>query len=165
MWLEWLRIERDNFDSSISIYIWRIAHLRVKSLSNTTIRFIIYTFDTTYVYFRLIERLYDKTSLNLTRHFIKLVVSNSLNLINENVILLNLTKAIHHTWRKKRYLIKSNKRVISSNIFEKRDNLSTFWWAIFCSDIWCEKLSFAKDHLLCKDKCLYEIIMINERFQ
>ncbi len=73
----------------------------------------------------------------------------------------DLTKetSFHQIWRK-RHLIKFDESVISSNLtktsshqtFEKRDNFSIFWWQ-FCSDIWCEKLSFAENHLLCEDCC------------
>ncbi len=101
-------------------------------------RMFILDYWTTYVCFRFVERrmfildlssdVYDKTSLNLTRHFIKLIVSDSSNLtkathqnlMNENVISLNLTKAIHQTWRRKRHFIKSNERVISSNFLKRK---------------------------------------------
>jgi hypothetical protein len=53
---------------------------------------------------------YDETSLNLTKHLIKLIVSDSSNLMSENVISSNLTKTTHQT-------------------FEKKDSFSTFWWA------------------------------------
>jgi hypothetical protein len=65
----------------------------------------------------------------------------------------NLTKATHQTWRKetsshqswrRRHLIKFE-IVVSSNFWEERQ-FSTFWWAISCSDTWCEELSFAEDH-------------------
>ncbi len=59
----------------------------------------------TYIYFRFVKRrifildllnnVYDETTLNLTKHFIKFIVNDSLNLMNDNVILSNLTKAIY----------------------------------------------------------------------
>jgi hypothetical protein len=48
-------------------------------------------------------------------------------------------------------------------LFEKTDSFSTFWWAIFCSDIWCEELSLAESRLLSEDRCLYKTVMISER--
>ncbi len=44
MWLRWLCTERDNFDSSTQ-HIYKELFILDKSLSNTTMRFIIYTFD------------------------------------------------------------------------------------------------------------------------
>ncbi len=125
----------------------------------------------TYVYSRFVERRlwwnvikFDEISHQThCERLIKFDESDSSNLMNENVISSNLTKTTHQIWRKKRHLIKSNERVISSNFFEKKDSLFTFWWANFCSDTWCEKLSLAKDSFLCEDKCLCEIVMISER--
>ncbi len=144
-------------------------------------RILILDYRMTYICFRFIERrmfildlsndVYNETLLNLTRHFIKLIVSDS----------SNLTKTIYQTWWvktsfyqiwRKRLIKLDEKNVILSNrmnasshqIFEKKDNFSIFWWASFCNDIWCEKLSLAKDFLLCENKCLCEIVMISERF-
>jgi hypothetical protein len=66
-----------------------------------------------------------------------------------------LTKATSsHQVELARYLIK---------FFEKTDNLFTFWWAIFCSDTWCEELNLAESRLLSEDKCLCKTVTINER--
>jgi hypothetical protein len=75
-------------------------------------RMLILDYRVTYACSRSVERrmfvldlssdVWDETSLNLTRHFIKFVVSDS----------LNLTKATHQTWWKKRHLIKWRKRLI-----------------------------------------------------
>jgi hypothetical protein len=46
--------------------------------------------------------------------------------MNENVISSNLTKAIHFIWRKKRHLIKSNKRVILSNFWKDKRSFYFF---------------------------------------
>jgi hypothetical protein len=126
---------------------------------------------TTYVCFRFVERRlwWDVIKLDETFHqthcerLIKFDESDLSNLMNESVISSNLTKTIHQTWRKKRHLIKSNERVISSN-FLKRETISLFFDEQFCSDIWCEELSLAEDHFLCEDKCLCETVMISERF-
>jgi hypothetical protein len=48
-------------------------------------------------------------------------------------------------------------------LFEKTNNLFTFWWAIFCNDTWCEELNLAESRLLSEDRCLYKIAMISER--
>jgi hypothetical protein len=94
---------------------------------------------------------YDATS-DLTKHFIKLDESDSSNLTKHLIKLdendsSNLTKATHRTWRKRRHLIKLDESVISSNLrssshqtFEKRDSLSTFWWAISCNDAWYDDI-------------------------
>jgi hypothetical protein len=106
---------------------------------------------------------YDATS-DLTKHLIKLDESGS----------SNLTKATHQTWRKRRHLIKLDESVISSNLrssfhqtFEKKDNFSTFWWAISCSDAWYDdmrNLILQKIIFLCEDRCLCETVMMSERF-
>jgi hypothetical protein len=75
---------------------------------------------------------YDETSrlteyLIKVRRLIKLDGSDSSNLTKKDVISSNLRSSSHQT-------------------FEKKDNLSTFWWAISCSDTWCEELSLAEDH-------------------
>jgi hypothetical protein len=73
---------------------------------------------------------YDETSLNLTKHFIKFFVSDS----------SNLSKAIHQTWWvktsshqiwRKRFIklddvISSNLMTSSHQTFEKKDNFSIF---------------------------------------
>jgi hypothetical protein len=66
-----------------------------------------------------------------------------------------LTKATSsHQVESARHLIK---------FFEKTDSFSTFWWAIFCSDTWCEELSLAENRLLSENRCLYKTAMISER--
>jgi hypothetical protein len=146
------------WSSSLTFDEWRMLILdyRVTYVCSRFVEWRMFVFDFS-------SDVYDKTSLNLTKHLIKLIVSDSSSLRSENVISSNLTKTTHQIWRKKRHLIKSNERVISSNFFEKKDSLFTFWWANFCSDTWCEKLSLAKDSFLCEDKCLCEIVMISER--
>jgi hypothetical protein len=117
----------------------------------------------TYVCSRLIERRlwWDVIKLDEASHqihrerLIKFDESDSSNLMNKNVISLNLTKTTHQIWRQKRHFIKSNEHVISSN-FLKRKTILLFFDEQFCNDTWCEKLNFAEDHLLCKDKCLCE---------
>jgi hypothetical protein len=81
----------------------------------------------TYVYSWFVERRlwWSVIKFNETFHriscerFNKLDESDSLNLMSENVISSNLTKAIHQIWRKKRHFIKSNERVITSNFFRR----------------------------------------------
>ncbi len=63
---------------------------------------------------------------------IKFDESDSSNLMNESVISSSRTNASSH------------------QTFEKKDSFFTFWWAIFCSDIWCEELSFAKSSFCAK---------------
>ncbi len=81
----------------------------------------------TYVCSRFVERRLwwnvklDETSHQTWERLIKLDESDSLNLMNENVISSNLTKAIHQTWW--RHLIKSNERVISSIFWKERQFL------------------------------------------
>ncbi len=112
----------------------------------------------------LFSDVYDKTS-SLMKHLIKvrrliktwrkrlikLYESDSSNLTKKDVISSKLTKALsHQTWDrhliKLKIVISSNLRSSSHQTFEKKDNLSTFWWAISSSDTWCEKLSLAEDH-------------------
>jgi hypothetical protein len=109
------------------------------SLTFSEWRMLILDYWVTYVCSRSVERrmfvldfsseVYDETS-SLTKHLIKvrrlikLDESDSSNLTWKDVISSKLTKASsHQTWD--RHLIK---------LFEKRDNLFTFWWAISCSD-------------------------------
>ncbi len=143
------------------------AHSR---LSSDVCLFSIYR--ATYVYSRLVERCLWRNVIKLDETFhqsqserlIKFDESDSSNLMSENVISSNLTKAIYQIWRKKRHFIKSNERVILSN-FLKKETFFLFFDEHFCSDIWwCEKFNLAENHLLCEDKCLCEIVMINERF-
>jgi hypothetical protein len=85
----------------------------------------------TYARSRLVERRlwWNVIKFNKTFHqthykrFIKFDENDSSNLMNENVISSNLTKAIHQIWW--RYLIK----------FSKRKTIFFFWWVIFCNDI------------------------------
>jgi hypothetical protein len=94
-------------------------------------RMFILDYRVTYVYSRFVERRlwWDVIKLDKTFHqshcerLIEFDESDSSNLINENVISSNLTKAIHLTWRRKRHLIKSNERLISSNFWENRQFL------------------------------------------
>ncbi len=103
-------------------------------------RMLILDYRVMYVYSRSVERrmfildlssdVYDETSLNLTRHLIKFVVSDSLNLTKAihqiwwmKTFSYQMTKAIHQTWRKQRHLIKSNQRVILSNFWKDRQSL------------------------------------------
>jgi hypothetical protein len=102
--------------------------------------------------FGLSSGVYDETSLNLTKHLIKLIVSDSSNLTKR---LIKLDEWKHH-------LIKSDEDD-SSNFWEERQSFYFLMSKNFCSDTWCEKLSLAEDSLLCEDKCLYETAMINER--
>jgi hypothetical protein len=88
--------------------------------------------------------------------------SDSLNLMNENVISSNdendssnLTKATSfHQVESARHFIKFFKKINKSFIF---------WWAIFCSDTWCEKFNLAENRFLSENKCLCKTAMINER--
>jgi hypothetical protein len=80
-----------------------------------------------------------------------------------------LTKATHQTWRKKRHFIKFDESVISSNLTRasshqiwrerhlikllRRKTIFLLSDEQFCSDIWCEKLNLAENHLLCEDCC------------
>jgi hypothetical protein len=57
---------------------------------------------------------------------INLDKSDSLNLMNENVISSNLTRTTYQIWRRKRHFIKLNERVISSN-FLKRETIFLFF--------------------------------------
>ncbi len=116
---------------SFNLAFWRITHAH-SWLSNDVYLFSICR--ATYVYSRFVERRlwWDVIKFDETSHqthcerLIKLDESDSSNLMSENVISSNLTKAIHQTWRKKRHLIKSNERVISSN-FLKRKTISLFF--------------------------------------
>jgi hypothetical protein len=116
---------------------------------------LILDYRVTYVCSRFVERrmfildlssdVYDETSLKLTRHFIKFIMSDS----------SNLTKTLHQTWWVKRHLIKSNEHVISSN-FLKIKTVSLLFDEQFCSDIWYEELNLAENHFLYENKCLCE---------
>jgi hypothetical protein len=130
-------------------------------------RMLILDYRVTYACSRFVERrmsvldlssdVYDETSLNLTKHFIKLIVSNSSNLTRATHQIWWVKTSSHQIWRKR--LIKFDERnVISSSrtnasshqTFEKKDSLFIFWWANFCSDTWCEKLNLAKDSFCVK---------------
>jgi hypothetical protein len=100
---------------------------------------------------------YDETSLNLTRHLIKLIVSDSSNLTKVTHQTWWVKTSSHQIWRRrlikldewKRHLIKSdssNLMTSSHQIFEKRDSFFIFWWVVFCSDTWYEELSLAENH-------------------
>ncbi len=108
----------------------------------------------TYIDFRLVERRLwwdviklDETSSQIhCERLIKFDESDSLNLMSGKT-------SSYQMWRKR--LIK---------LFEKKDSFSTFWWVIFCSDIWCKELNLAENHFLREHKCLCEIVMISEHF-
>ncbi len=130
---------RDHAWSSHRQFFWS------SSLTFDEWRMLILDYRVTYVCSRLVERRlwWDVIKLDETSHqsrcerLIKLDESDSSNLMSENVISSNLTKAAHLTWRKKRYLIKSNDRVISSNFWKDR------------------RFSLAESHLLCRiDVCV-----------
>jgi hypothetical protein len=156
---------------SSSVFFHRLASL----LTNDACSFLI--LEWRMFVLDLSSDVYNETSL--MRHLIKLDESDSSNLMSENVIssndesdssnlmsenviwsndesdLSNLTKATSsHQVESARHLIK---------LFEKTDNSSTFWWAIFCSDTWYEKLNLAENRLLSEDKCLCKTAMISER--
>jgi hypothetical protein len=138
-------------------------------------RMLILDYRMTYVCFRFVERrLWWNVKLDETFHqiwsettrqtwrkrLIKLDESDSSNLTKK--------ASSHQTWWK-RHLIKFNESVISSNLtrtsshqiwreshlikFLKRETIFLLFDEQFCSDIWCEKLSLAKNHLLCEDCC------------
>jgi hypothetical protein len=121
-------------------------------------------YQKTYVCSRFIERrifvfdwssdVYDETSLNLTKHFIKFDESDSSNLTNENVILSSLTKATHQIWRT-RYFIKFLRKKIISLLFDEQSHAVIF-------DV--KNLILQKIIFLYEDKCLCKIVVINERF-
>jgi hypothetical protein len=103
---------------------------------------------------------YDETSLNLTKHLIKLIVSDSSNLTKATHQTWWMKTSSHQIWRRrlikfdewKRHFIKfdeSDSTILmtsSHQSFEKKDNFFIFWWVIFCNDIWYEKLSLAENH-------------------
>jgi hypothetical protein len=92
---------------SFNFAFWRMTHAHSRLSSDVCLFSIC---RATYVCSRLVERRLWWNVINLTKHFIKFIVSDS----------LNLTKAIHQIWRKKRHLIKSNERVISSNFLKRK---------------------------------------------
>jgi hypothetical protein len=143
---------------SFSLAFWRVTHAHSRLSSDV------------YLFSILSSGVYNETSLNLTRHLIKLIVSDS----------SNLTKATHQTWWVKtsshqiwrERLIKLDERnVISSSrtiasfheTFEKRDSSSIFDEQTSAATFDVRKFSLAKDSFLCEDKCLCEIVMISER--
>ncbi len=116
---------------SSSIFFDRLISLLTNDACSFSIiewRMLVFDRRATYVYSRLVERRlwWDVIKLDETSHqthyeqLIKFDENDSSNLINENVISLNLTKAIHQIWRKKCHLIKSNERVISSNFLRRK---------------------------------------------
>jgi hypothetical protein len=103
---------------------------------------------------------YDEMSLNLTRHFIKFIVSDSSNLTKATHQTWWMKTSFHQIWRKrlikldewKRHFIKFDEsdslNLMTSfhQIFEKKDTFFIFWWVVFCNDIWYEELIFAENH-------------------
>jgi hypothetical protein len=130
---------------------------------------LILDYRVTYVCSRLVERRlwWDVIKLDETSHqthcerLIKLDESDSSNLMSENVISSNLTKTIHQAWRKKRHLIKSNERVISSNFWEERQFFYFLMSKTSAATLDVKNLILRK--ILFENKCLYEIVMISER--
>ncbi len=100
-----------------SYLIWRMTHAHSRLSSDVCLFSTCRTFDETFHQFHC-ERLIKLDQTCLTRHLIKLIVSDLSNLTSEKIISSNLTKAIHQIWW--RYLIKTNERVISSNFWEER---------------------------------------------
>jgi hypothetical protein len=132
-------------------------------------RMLILDYRVTYVCFRLVERRlwWDVIKLDEASHqthcerLIKLDESDSSNLMSENVISSNLTKTTHQTWRKKRHLIKSNERVMSSNFWEERQFFYFLMSKTSVATLDVKNLVLRK--ILFEDKCLYETAMINKR--
>ncbi len=96
---------------------------------------------------------YDETS-DLMKHLIKLDESDSTDLMNENVISSNLTKATHQIWRK-RHFIKSLKEKTILLFSDEQSHAVTF-------DV--KNLILQKIIFLYENKCLCEIVVISERF-
>ncbi len=115
------------------IFVIILDHLIVNFFDSSSLifdewRMLILDYRVTYVCSRSVERrLWWNVKLDETFHsiwekrFIKFDENDSSNLMSENVISLNLTKAIHQTWW--RHFIKSNERVISSNFLKERQFL------------------------------------------
>ncbi len=99
------------------IFFWRMMHTH-SWLSNDVCLFSICR--ATSVMRRLIK--------TWRKRLIKHDESDSSNLTRKASSHQKLTKATHQ-------------------IFEKKDNFFISWWAIFCSNTWCEELNLADDHL------------------
>jgi hypothetical protein len=155
------------------ILVIMLDHLIVNFFDSSSLifnewRMLILDYRVTYVCSRSVERRlwwdvkFDEASHQTwEERLIKLDESDSSNLMSEKTSSHQtwwMKTSSHQIWRKR--LIKLDDVISSSRTnasshqtFEKRDSFSTFWWAIFCSDIWCEELSLAQNHLLCEDCC------------
>jgi hypothetical protein len=159
---------RDHAWSSHRQFFWLF------SLAFDEWRMLILDYRVTYICSRLVERRlwWDVIKLDETSHqthcerLIKLDESDSSKLTTsshqiwrkrfikfDDVISSNLMKAIHQTWR--RHLIKFLKRKTVSLLFDERSHAATR----DMKNLILQKITF----VLCKDKCLCEIVMINER--
>jgi hypothetical protein len=135
---------RDHAWSSHRQFFWSL------SLILDEWRMLILDYRVTYVYSRFVERrlwwdVTDETSQQIWR---------------ERLIKLDEWKRHLIKWRKrfikldewKRHFIKfdesdsSNLMTSFYQTFEKKDNFFTFWWVIFCSEIWYEELNLAENH-------------------
>jgi hypothetical protein len=164
---------------SSSVLFWSL------SLTFDEWRMLILDYRMTYICSRFVERrlwwdVTDEISHQTWRErLIKLDESDSSNSMNENVILSNDENDLSNLMNEN--VISSNDESDSSNLtkatsshqvewarhlikfFEQTDSFFTFWWAIFCSDTWCEKLSLAESRFLSQDKYLCKTAMISER--
>ncbi len=128
----WMIHSRDHvWSSHRQFFFWS------SNLTFSEWRMLILDYQVTYVCSRFVEqRLWWDVKLDETSHqswqkrLINLDESDLSNLISENVISSNLTKATHQTWWLKtssyqiwrKRLIKLNESVISSNLWERRQS-------------------------------------------
>jgi hypothetical protein len=110
-----------SFFWSSNFTFWRVTHAHSRLSSDVCLFSIC---RATYVCSRIVERRLWWDVIKLDEHFIKLIVSDSSNLMSENVISSNLTKATHQIWRK-RHLIKLWERRTILLLFDKRFHAST----------------------------------------